>query len=591
MSQERDQEHGQESDAAARQRRLEALRALASTPPPSSAPPLSAPPATPSPAAAPSGTPPAPAAAATTAPARPTDLASMVVGSAKRRRARDASAAPTTRRPRRVPVALRAGLAVVAVAAVVAVGTLFWLHRPAPVAPPPDPVSIRFNSATMACPQSASWSPDGTKVAVLGFLSCGQQGNFNGGPSTGGTLLIYNATSGHLDADLSLDTTTETLVPQSVRSDPNALRAVMFTYDTVMWSPNGRQLVIHFSLNNNSNEQFNPNGPPTGGIDYGQGLIVVTAASHAASLLSQPAPPQINYTGTSFDALPVTRWDMSAGTSTLTTLPQALAYQWNGDDTLTPSIPLPATASAPAPPAPQGAVGNPDGGQSFTSYQAGYVNFGQFCSNPNDLNQQQICCPITTYLSGGFWAFAAWSPDGRVLLLPYGTAIGANGKFAAAAGTPTAAPQPGCPLPGQENNSSLANLPVRDAAMAGVLNTLVPQPVYTQFGPPPSTTAASGASFTWSPDGRRVVVTEQTNGPPATSTSVFSIYDTASGKQSVSFTTARLIALGHLPANEINPSQSFYATTTLWSPNSQRLLVLDANDHFLLLLGPKSLAG
>lgn len=574
---------GHESDDEARRRRLDALRALASAPA-GSGPAPAAPPAAPSPGEVMPFLSPTPPTANTGI------LADTVVRASKRRRRAGRPLGTSARSP----FWLRGALALLAVC-VVAGGVLLYLRRTLPPKPLPDPVSILFNSATMGCPQAVAWSPDSSRVAVLGYVACSGPDNSNVGPNgetlglpnTGGTLLLYNALTGHLDADISLDTATEAVVPTSVRADPSVMRYVGINYDQLIWSPNGRQLAIRFSASSNSLQ----NGQYVA-ANYGQGLLLVTAASHDIKLLSQPAVPQINYPASSFDSVPIIHWDLTAGTSSYTSLPQALAYQWNADGTLAPSIALPATSTAPAPQVPRSVNGNPDGGKEFAAWQSGYANFGEDCTAQSDPTTAPTCCPITTYLTGGFFVFGdAWSPDGRYLVIPYGLGIGAMGKFPAPAGIPAPPSLPGCPLPGQESPTNLVNLPARDAAMTAVMKALVPTVVYTQNGPSGPASGSSSAQFVWSPNGKRVVVSEQNNGPQLPDTPIFSLYDTATGAQSASFSTSRLVALGHLPTNELYKGQSLSFSAMLWSPNSQRLLLLDTNEHAMLLLGAKTLKG
>ena len=495
---------------------------------------------------------------------------------------------------RRLPPWGRVGLTLLA-ACVVVGGILFWLRRPTPPKPIPDPLTVLFSSATMACPQSAAWSPDGTQVAVLGYVACGgpddNSANSNGAvlslPNTGGTLLLYDANSGHLSATIALDSATEVVVPESVRADPSAMRFVSLGYDTLMWAPDGKQLAIRFGASRTT--LHDDNFVTT---NYGQGLLLVTAASGALKLLPQKDAPKIDYSTTSFAPVTVVRWDLGAGTGALGTLPQALAYRWNSDGTLVPSMPLPTSASAPAPAAPHGAVGNPDGGKEFTAWQNGFLNYTEQCTTPPDPNTPPLCCPITSYLSGGVYTMTgAWSPDGRYLILPYGIGIGAFGKIATPPGTPTPTQPAGCPLPGSNGSDTLVNMPVRDAAVAGILKGLIPPVPYDGHGPFLQAAGPSSAQFAWSPDGQRVLVTEQYNGPVIENAPVFSLYDTATGKQTASLTSPQIIALSHLPSNVLFKGQSVSFSATLWSPNSQRLILLDPFNHYMLLLGAKSLKG
>lgn len=561
-----------ETEDQARKRRLEALRAMAAAP---TSPP---PPAT-SPGSLPTAAPTPSRSLGSSVPltGRPSPFGRAVVG------------AQTGRGGRRLWP--RVALALLALA-VVAAGVLFWLRRSVPAPPIPDPLAINFNSATMSCPQTAAWSPDGAMVAVLGYVTCpgpnngvvGSNGVVADFPNIGGTLLLYSAVTGHLNANITLDPTTDAVIPQSVRANPSALRNVGLNYDALIWSPDGKRLAIRYSATSTT---FDPqSGNPTT-TTYGQGLLLVTAASHAIKLLAQQGQPQPDYTASSYVPIAIERWDLQDSSATPITLPQALAYRWNPDGTLAPSLPLPATANDPAPQASQGAVGNPDGGKEFTVWQTGYVGFGEQCTAQSDPNVQQTCCPITSYLNAGFWTATAWSPDGRYLLVSYGTGIGANGKLAPPPNTPAGPP---CSIPDLTSGEHLAHLPLRDAAMTNIVASLIPPPDYNSQGLSP-VIGPSNAQFTWSPDGRRVIVTEQNYAQSPDAQPVFTIYDTVSGKATVAFTPPQLIALLHLPSNVISKGQSVSIGVMVWSPNSQRLLLLDPFDHAMVLLGPKTLKG
>ncbi len=472
--------------------------------------------------------------------------------------------------------------AVVVVAGVIAAAIAVWPRHPAsPPRPIPDPLALAL-SVSLECPVSSpvAWSPDGTHVAVVGYSDCGGPVGITGpssgpqqtAPSTGGTLVVYDAMKGRSLQSVPLDTFVASVaVPQSVRGDASAMSQVQLAYDGLIWSPDGRELALRY----NASRSY-LNGAVTASDTYGSGLLLVQWSSHALRAL--PAPAQsapIQWPESSFQPAPVIRWDLTAGTGTLEYLPPAQSYAWSTGGTLAPTSSLPTSPDATPQPASAGPVGNPDGGPSFTMWQSGYAQYNAHCSTPQPGSTvPPACCPITSYYAVGYGASAAWSPDGRYLVQSFGIGLGAFGKTPQTL-APAASPLPvGCSDP--KLSATLAPLPVRDRALAAILETLPPPRMING-----SLQGSGQVQVMWSADGRYLV----TQGGPGNA--VLSVYDCATGQVIGKIGAAPFIA--QIPFNKRDKGSSVYINTSLWSPRGQRLLAVDTTDGVMLILGPKSL--
>lgn len=493
--------------------------------------------------------------------------------------------APRTRRHWLAP-----GLALLAVGIVVA-SVLVWLNRPhqAVQKSVPDPVAIVTDGdGFITCPpdfttSDLAWSPDGSRIGMIGYRQCGAPVTANGNskgdntlqsPDIGGMLGVWDATTGKRTRTIELDTSIfAQVLPQQVRSDATLLQQIQIHYETAIWSPDGKTVAVTFSA---YSTQLNADGT-THTTTYGTGLLLVDWRTGTIQILQQSPLHYAQSFNGSATPIQATLWDLRAGKARVVNVPQALAYQWTPDGTLTPSVPLPIAAEA-TPALRTGALGNPIGGKQFTIWQTGSLSYDQQCSASGSSHQPLTCCPITDYLPAQFGASGAWSPDGRYLLMPVFARLGALGKLPAPAGrTVQGACQQGT------YGANLAPFPLHDSALNAVMQTLSPLPPG-----PPGLTRASGpsqAQVAWSPDGRYMAAQTSASGGP--SQIVLTIYSTSTGQAVGTIAPAPFLA--HIPFNQRESSMYAQADTFLWSADGRHLLARDIGSQVMVVLGPKSL--
>jgi Tol biopolymer transport system component len=466
---------------------------------------------------------------------------------------------------RRVP--LRAGLVALAVCVVVA-GAFAWLRRPASPSTPaaPDIVTYSYVSGGILCPQDVAWSPDGSTVAVVGYAgrNCAPGAVVFGGPSNG-MLEIRDGATGQVERSAALDAAVLPMtVPADIQQDPRLLRQIGIGYGSLAWSPDGKRIMLSAGASRMVLVS-DPNGGAHSQItQYGSAFVFVDPANgrvQVQPVASLPDRPASSQPLSSFAAQPSVEFDTAANAKKWITVPPALAYAWDANDTLVPTQPLPPTASVPAPTIAPGPVGNPNGGSHFTMWQEGFISYAKQCTVVNG----QPSVPATLSPSDVYELTlhtATWSPDGRYLV----AGVGAFGRLNIPPPL-TATPDPSQPQAGGScgstgDPSQLAPMPMRDAAMSAAVTLLDP------FG-------QGAVTLDWSPDGRRLAAA---SADAAVTKPRFSIYDTATGK-----------ALWQMPAGTFgtrtNSSQQLLFQMH-WSPDGKRLLLLEQQGQTIYVLGP-----
>jgi hypothetical protein len=356
-----------------------------------------------------------------------------------------------------------------------------------------------------------AWSPDGTRIAVVGGspLYC-----LNSGSLYEPELLnLYDGRSGALVRQVHPDAAVLAALQPGTPTPP-------LVYYHVLWSPDGSHLALSFFVGDNNQAQ------PTGA-----GLLLLDADGGHPRVLLQSAPS---------GWLAPQEWDLVRGvpqalasSTAAGTLPAALAYHWGAGGALVPESPFALDHLLPLPPlAP---VGNPDGGARFTFWQPGFVpRIGTIANASADVFQ---------FGQG----VAAWSPDGRYLLL------GSVSAFLVPVGQP---------LPHRQdlNTQRFGDLPfapMRDRALQLASTTL------------------SGPLVAWRPDGQ-ILAAYGMEG--ATGPAEVLLYDCATGQR-----------LATLPLPRTPVSLPGEEDALRWSPDGSRLLLSSGQWGLVVLWGADQL--
>jgi hypothetical protein len=474
----------------------------------------------------------------------------------------------------------------VLLALVVIAGALLYALRPSahpttPRAAAPDPIIPALDR--MDCPRDLAWSPDRTRIAVLGYVGdcpslTGPSGGNLGGnrsadPHTAGLVNIYAVSSGKLLDQLTPDTNVvpAVAIPSAVtvydqQTATNQTTDVFdINYTHVLWTHDGQRLILTFDLYLPTGIPVAPaNQPPYWpGIEV-DGVVTLPLAGVGAPqvLLHQQAPGAVpalvEWDLSAGQALPVPA-DLSATPSPLESLAPALTYQWGQNGQLTPVTPLDATHTpSPAPPS---AVGDPNGGAAFSIWQPGIA------SDQVPLAPGTAGAPLANAFT---WStdIAALSPDGRYLV----ERADINGLLAAAQPSLPASDQ----LAAYPGWASAPLLPVRDAGLGqayalsqhnGVTSPLLyaTAPIGPNGADSQGTQGATprGVLVAWRPDGKVVAV------DAAFPDHSVKLYDCASGRL-----LASLVPLMQTAARN-TPHEQGEMNVLRWSPDGTQLALFD----------------
>ncbi|HYK84273.1 MAG TPA: hypothetical protein VEV19_02830 [Ktedonobacteraceae bacterium] len=386
---------------------------------------------------------------------------------------------------------------------------------PAPPAPQQDGI---------ACLIDTAWSPDSTRFAVLGYSQHCPLAEYTYEP---GLINLYDARS--------------TKRIEQVRPDAAILSALRghfsqahdtfnILYDSILWSPDGQQMVVTFSA-------FSSDRPAS------TGLFLTPAHGKPKVLLwqTQQVAPFTFYL----------IWDLAQGKPTMQiyghengsflqngiTIAPAPAYHWNANGSLTleeQAVTVHSTTSACGP------IGNPSGDTTFTPWQPGQAAY---------VTQLPTGPAHTPGIYVWNTSFVAWSPDGRYLADKLST----SGLLVL----------PGQAPPSQQTlvdlgADQLSMLPMRDRVIKTILDR-------------PSPDSSSGI-FSWRPDGRVLAIYGGAN---------VLLYDCATGQK-----IASLIPHGGVPIGlEGN------GNILRWSPDGSHLLLSSMTWGIISLWGPGQLPG
>jgi hypothetical protein len=461
----------------------------------------------------------------------------------------DAAGSPTTRAPAQSAVVLvtrgrgrtafRIAL-VVGLCAAVAGGVL-WHALAAPHAsspPAPHPVTFALATAGLACPSAAAWSPDGKRIAVVGYSGACEQPFASTFTYQPGALVIYDAAAGAsralLSPDKALPFKAQLASPKDEGNGHVAVTVVQ--YLEVLWSPTGDRIAIQFTTFTVVNSTVNGGPPPTisPGVD---GIELLNVASAAAQVMTMPA----SASGGFIADLLTGQWASSAP------LPPATSYAWSaGDRLVTNGSPLTTQSATPATPlAPLVPIGNPDGGLAFTTWQP--MTAAYFGATFAGQQSPPLIPGVITVAP----LMLAWSPDGRYI---------ERGGVRTLLVQPTDAPLPGTQVLAALGIGVAPNVPMRDAGMQHALS----DPMFTPLG------GFATQLLAWRPDGKILAAQVVSNGESPLGATTVKLYSCQSGNLLATFTPAH----SH-NVFEPNAQYSTYPVSLLWSPDGARLLALN----------------
>ncbi len=419
----------------------------------------------------------------------------------------------------------------------------------------------------LVCEQDIAWSPDGARIAIVGYQrACATDSPFNYAYWPGRVevfaakthkLLAQNQPDSAIAAALHLPAPID--VTPSLTSPLKDTSAQVIHYSHVQWSPDSNSLAVSFTI-------FSIDGPAVNGIWPTHtivGLYLSSADGSNARVLARTVAKDECFCGA--------EWNVRSGTLTaisplppgsnnsnwLSSLtPPAIMYSWGEGGHLTGTPALTANGAPFAPSAT--AVGNPDGGASFSIWQPGVIG-GQ----RTDAMQLAQIPPVATFST----SFLAWSPDGQYVL-----DVEAQSWRVAAPLVPT-------PSVDSLRTTGLAAAPILPSHDAVVADMLSPTPmhVHNPYG------SGEGIELAWSPNGRLVAVVESIGtilGQPNPGQLRLVVFDAASASPLVALT----------PHLDTNVAASAHGAIFLrWSADGSHLLFFDEQLGVLSIFGPGQL--
>ena len=249
-----------------------------------------------------------------------------------------------------------------------------------------------------ACVNNVAWSPDSKYIAFVGYQKDCAQGNQM---YERGLVAVYDALSGKQVRQLSPD---DAILQAFHKQLPAAHDALVINYASILWSPDGKNLALTFSLG----------FPLLTGPGKFFGVMLIPDGSGNAQVLfhfQKDSSLPVEWDLKQHEAInnsPISSLQpfVSAGTA----ISPIFTYRWGTNGALIPTlfrryrlIILRSQLDE----SQFGSVGDPDGGRSFTIWQPGM----------STLNTQNG--GVSTDVPGIYtWntLFVAWSPDGRYLL-------------------------------------------------------------------------------------------------------------------------------------------------------------------------------
>lgn len=395
-----------------------------------------------------------------------------------------------------------------------------------------------LTAAQMLCPTSATFSPDGSRLAIIGtFAAC-----YTTGPSSSldesHELAIFDSDDATLLRLVPLDP----LVGREPLSTPHEERIRALRYVGLGWSPDGKRVAVAYTaLDSASDLTFSHV------IDTG--LLLIAADTGAVQATIQGDAGFFVASAGSYVGFPV--WNVATNAWMSPLAPRSgLTYTWSADGRLdpldalgaTPLSQLPVSAGARYP------VGNPDGDSTFSIWQPGIL-IGAGTANLGNNSDAFVT------------AFPTWSSSGAyTTIMVSGVAI--PGPSTSGADTTAPVGLPAYPMP-----VMLPRVPARDAAMTAVA---------AQVG------ASGWALLAWNPNGSDLASINCQGAARPT----LQIRDTGTGN---------IIGSAQVPVGQVDtgcrdlsggedlgdyPNPSLWMQ---WSPDGSQVLVTDQRSGSLIL--------
>ncbi len=447
-----------------------------------------------------------------------------------------ALAALTSARPpsaRRRFIAGGATLAVVAIIAAVVVANVMVRQR-ATTAAPKTVLRINAIGDGLHCVTSVAWSPNGKQVAALGNTQ-GCVGSAS--DSQSGAVFVYDAQTGKVVQQLQPDTLVfkSPVVEKLLSLNPSSnSAATSLNYQAMIWAPDGQSLLLPFYM-------FlpQPSGPNAGTAGLVNGLLLLATAHSASSQVWLSS-------NTSYPNDTLLRWDLTTSADAFVPAPPtATAYRWNSDGTLS------AVGLAAGQP-----IGTPDGGQTFSIWQPGNLQY--FQSYQSSPTPQEILDAHDILWNANA---PTVSPDGHYLY----TYFPSYGSLVPPSTKQDVAQQP--------------RLTPRDPALLALAQQMM------QATSPSQNTQILAA---WRPDGRLLAEIsvnanpnqdQNASGAPPPSAFTVSLYDTTTGTLIKRLTPN----FAGLQVDEAGNG------ALAWSPDGKRLLLADNIYGAITIWGPGAL--
>jgi hypothetical protein len=387
------------------------------------------------------------------------------------------------------------------------------------------PITPRLNG--LDCAQDIAWSPDGARVAIVGYQNTCGQDDVGAYASVPGWVTIYDTSSKRLLTSFSPGPAIDhapgvsapaIATPQTSGSD---VTHPAINYLHLSWAPDGKSLALSFEVN----EWITP-------VSHNRlyGLAIVNSANglseHVFTHIASPNDPAyLEWDLTSGKLLPAVQATQTA----LSNLPTGQDFLWGKDGAIMAKTDTPGSISP---------AGEPDGAASFSIWQPGQATL------------IQLGGPTSSAICAWQSSFAAWSPNGRYIL-----------ATAQAGGVITT---PGCHTPSKAElaNSAYAgssSITPHDNALAALYSRIISQS---------GAGTSNGQSVAWRPDGKAMAIisSDETNAVTPSNRTV-TIYNSATGQ-----VIAKLTPQANIPYAFDKQSNPMLR----WSPDGSRLLLLDS---------------